>query len=197
MATAYAHDVIFGDTSTSNEVWRIQLTDLELIAGMLAAGAGITEILNFEKRPRLYYVTSTADVSTFRLVQEVEEADMSTSMDGRLHSGDYGIWVTSAKRFRYNLYRFTTPSFFQGIITVCNHFKVDFRNFIYGQIFDATGNQYALEDYQMTDYQLAMDVPDADDEDGFDPTTDEKISYFDNEEVDTFDVEGFPENNDL
>lgn len=198
MSTVESDDVIFGEATSGQEIERFPVSGLELIAGMLAAGAGITEILNYEHRPRLYYLTSTADVSPFRLEQEIEESAMAIHTVNRLKPNQRGIWVASAKRFRYNLYGFTDPSFFQGLISICDHFKIDFRTIIYGQIFDAEGNQYALEDYQMTDYQIAMDVPDLDD-DGPDyySTTEEKEAEEDENIITPLPLEGFPEDNDL
>jgi hypothetical protein len=198
MSTTESYEVIFGEATSNKEMWKINVSEIELIAGMLAAGAGITEILNYKHRPKLFYLTSTADVSKYRVEQEIEEGEMSSHMIGRLKEGQYGIWCASAKGFRYNLYAFTTPSFFQGLVSVCDNFNVDFRTIIYGQIFDMYGNQYILEDYLMTDYQLAMDVPDSDDDvPDFYSTTDEKEREGDENIITPLELGGFPENNDL
>ena len=71
--------------------------------------------------------------------------------------------MKGTKRFYYSLYAFQTNSFFQGVVSICNAFEVDFRNYIYGFPFDKFGNQYALDNYVMSPYQIAQDAPDLDD----------------------------------
>jgi hypothetical protein len=71
--------------------------------------------------------------------------------------------MKSSKRFLYNLYGFETAYFFQGIISACHAFGVDFRDYIYGLAFDAQGTQYTLYDYVISPYQIAYTVDDLSD----------------------------------
>lgn len=189
---------------SGNTMWSIQIDDIELLAGMLAAGAGIMDDLNNETNFNIersfippvgapislvnrqdehkhvqYYLDSEADVSTFRLVNGITEdlinentygkrplgssTGDSKAISGKIEPGCYGLWMHSGKRFHYSLYTFRKASFFQGIISICNTFQVDFRNYIYGLPFDIDGNQYALGGYVMTPYQFGYDAPDLDD----------------------------------
>lgn len=172
-----SYNIFLGKATTNPEnipdeiVWSLQLDNPELVAGMLAAGMGIMDDLNFEQNTS-YYIDSDADVSLFRRVTEVTEDKILSSMCGVLKSGEYGLWMKGGKRFYYSLYIFHTPAFFQGVVTICNAFGVDFRNYIYGLPFDGNGNQYAFGGFVMTPYQVGQDAPDLDDDD-FDDNPDE------------------------
>lgn len=144
-------------------IWEAYLNNLELLAGMLAAGLGIMDDINATSTTLYYYVDSDADVSHFRLLNDVpEDATRYNSLDG-LEETQYGIWLKGSKRFYYNLYAFQTNAFFQGIVSMANAFGVDFRNYIYGFPFDTLGKQYSLSGYVMAPYQVAVDPFDLDD----------------------------------
>lgn len=157
-----SYSLWLADPNSGKIAWSVQSKDIELVAGMLAAGIGIMDDLNTEQGTQ-YYVDSDADVSAYRLVDSITEGLIEANTCGRLQSGQYGLWMKSYRRFYYNLYGFTKPSFFQGIVSMCNSFEVDFRNYIYGLPFDRNGKQYALSGYVMTDYRVAQDAPDLDD----------------------------------
>lgn len=166
--------LFFSDKSNNIPIWTLQINDLELIAGMLAAGMGIMADLND------YYLDSDADVSDFRLSNGISEEDLNENSIDKLSPNQYGIWMNSSQRFKYNLYGFRTPRFLQGVITICNNFGVDFRNYVYGLPFDMYGNLEVLSGYVMNPYQYAQDAPDlndieeeeADDENITDPWSD-------------------------
>lgn len=173
--------IFLAETDSPTAIWELHFKDIELIAGMLAAGVGILSDLNSESnynhqafpddgsriasnsKSMEYYLDSDADVSDFRLDSNVMEDNLSFASVGQLANGEYGIWLRSNRPFHYDLYRFSTNSFFQGIVTICNAFGVDFRNYIYGFPFDGHGNQYALSGYVMSQYQVGQDAPDIDD----------------------------------
>jgi hypothetical protein len=173
MTTHPPYTVFFANDVDKIPVWTIELNDIELVAGMLAGGAGIMDDLNYETKGATYYIDSNADVSHFRLVNSIPEERIPENTCGKIacnngtcnvlgcpEPGQYGLWMNSGKRFYYSLYAFRKPSFIQGVISICNTFKVDFRNYIFGLPFDGNGNQYALGDYIMTPYQIAQDAPD-------------------------------------
>lgn len=152
------YTLFFAEENSQIPLWAFQSYDLELIAGMLAAGVGIMDDLNAEGNDNKYYVDSDADVSSFRVVTEVEEDLIRSNTLGKFAEDEYGIWMKASRRFYYNLYAFQTDTFFQGVVTMCNTFQVDFRNYIYGFPFDAYGNQLALSGYVMAPYQIAQDA---------------------------------------
>lgn len=162
MSSNQSYIVFFKEEKDQVPKWNIIVNDIELVAGMLAAGLGIMEELNYNTKKN-YYIDSDADVSTFRLVNTISDEDLENNSNGKLSEGQYGIWMHSDKRFHYSLYGFRKASFFQGIISICSNFGVDFRNYIYGVPFDKYGNQYALSKYVMSEYQIGQDAPDLDD----------------------------------
>lgn len=167
------YNIFFGKLDSNNNkeiLWSIETDNIELIAGMMAAGAGITTDMN-----NSYFVDSDADLSSFRKVKEVPEDEITKKSCGALESNEYGLWLKGYKPFHYSLYGFQTPSFFQGIVSMCNAFEVDFRNYIYGLPFDSRGNQYAFGGYVMTPYQVVQDAPDLDDDFDDNPDEDENI----------------------
>ena len=170
------YTVFFANAVDKDPIWSIELDDIELVAGMLAGGAGIMDDLNYETKDVTYYMDSDADVSEFRLVNSIPEEEIPENTCGKISCdenvcyvlgcpkpGRYGLWMHSGKKYYYSLYTFRKSSFFQGIISICNSFGVDFRNYIYGLPFDGEGNQYALHNYIMTPYQMGQDAPDLND----------------------------------
>lgn len=175
------YTVFFANTIDDIPIWSIEVDDIELVAGMLAGGLGIMDDLNYITKDVTYYVDSDADVSRFRLITAIGEEEIPNYTCGGVLScdntqqeeicnvlgcpkpGEFGLWMNSGIRFLYSLYTFRKASFFQGIITICHAFGVDFRNYIFGLPFDVKGNQYALSGYVMTPYQIGQDAPDLDD----------------------------------
>lgn len=170
------YTVFFANNIDKNPLWSMEINDIELVAGILAGSAGIIDDLNYETKGITYYIDSDADVSNFRLVNSIPEEEIPGNTCGKIacsngtcnvlgcpEPGQYGIWMNSGKKFHYSLYAFRKASFFQGIVTICNAFGVDFRDYIFGLPFDAEGNQYALSGYVMTSYQIGQDAPDLND----------------------------------
>jgi len=154
--------IIFATVGSRKPIWQVEIDDIEIVAGMLAAGMGIMDDLNAESK-ETYYIDSNTDVSEFRLEVDIDEEYLSSKSVNKLEEGEIGIWLKGSRRFVYSLYRFRTNGFFQGIISVCNTFGVDFRNYIYGFPFDRYGRQYSLGGYVMAPYQIGVDAPDIDD----------------------------------
>jgi hypothetical protein len=157
------YTVFFGETKSGRAIWSDTYDNIELVVGMLAASVGIINDINSNEQNTIYFIDTDADVSDYRLLKEVREEYIPKASCGVLQDGEYGIWMKSIRRFHYDLYRFRTSYFFQGIISICTTFNVDFRNYIYGLPFDSMSNQFALANYVMTPYQVAVDVPDLDD----------------------------------
>jgi len=156
-----------GSPSDEIPIWEFYVDNVEVVAGILAASVGIIEDLNAgigtltNLGTSYYNVDSDVDVSKYRVLSDIPEENIR--LDSIIPAGYYGIWLKGSKRFHYSLYIFRTNTFFQGIITICSTFEVDFRNYIYGFPFDKYGTQYALSGYIMAQYQYAIDAPDIDD----------------------------------
>ena len=157
-------------TNTSERtIWSFTTTDVELLAGMLAISAPLSHDLQYnvsgfsDAEDTDYILDTTVDISTFRIAHNVLEDDVSQESGNKLVDGEYGIWLRGARLGVYDLFRFRTNSFFQGLVSICHKFQVDFRNYIFGLPFDGYGNQYTLEDYIMAPFQVAQDAPDLDD----------------------------------
>lgn len=170
------YTVFFANNGDNTAIWSIKVDDIELVAGMLAGGLAIMDDVNYNEKGVTYYIDTDVDVSDFRLVNSIREEEIPNNTCAKIlcnntvcnilncpQSGQYGLWMNSGRRFYYSLYTFRKSSFFQGIISICNAFGVDFRNYIFGLPFDRDGNQYALSNYVMTPYQIAQDAPDLDD----------------------------------
>lgn len=167
------YTIFLSEKRFNTNIWSLDLNNVELLAGMLAVSIGIMEDVNYEvnnlksnkNNPLEYYLDSTADVSFYRLIKDIPEANVAINTPGRIKPGQCGIWLKGSRRFFYSLYVFETNSFFQGIITMCNAFQVDFRSYIYDYPFDYLNTQYTLEGYIMPQRQIAEDALDLDDVD--------------------------------
>jgi len=148
------------ETKTDEIIWSVEVDDIELAAGILAAGVGIMEDINYAANESINYIDSDVDVSSYRLLKDVEKMDMVT---GKLEEKHLAIWMQGSKRAHFNLFTFSSPSFLQGIISICTTFQVDFRNYVYGLPYDKKGNYYKLLGYSFPQYQIAEDAPDFDD----------------------------------
>lgn len=158
-----SYRIYFAEATSSFPIWELYVNNIELIAGMLAAGIGIMYELNSNSSLVQYYMDTDTDVSEFRLADNIHETRLQSVSGNKLHENEYGIWLKGRKQFVYSLYRFTSSKFFQGIVSICDTFQVDFRNYIYGFPFDKYGNQYALSNYVMAPYQIGTDTVDIDD----------------------------------
>jgi hypothetical protein len=139
--------------------WKIELNDIEILAGMLAASVGISSDMSENS----YSLISDTDVSKFLVFENITEENIKSHTCNDMDEGQFAVWMKSDKRFYYNLYKFQRSAFFQGIISLCQSFQVDFRNYLYGFPFDKDGRQYVLNGYLMTPYQVAQDAPDLND----------------------------------
>jgi len=161
--------IYLGQVDNKDQLWSLMTDDIELIVGMLAASQGILAEVHYDlsSKPNLpqvrYNLDTNADVSSYRLVHQADEDEVFKQSENRLKEKEYGIWVKSSGAYTYDLYAFKTNSFFQGFISLCNAFQVDFRNYIFGLPFDGKGNQYALDGYVMTYNQKSEDTYDLDD----------------------------------
>lgn len=155
--------VFFTEQQSNTLIWEFYVDDIEIVVGMLAVGVAITKEINDRETNKDYLIDSDEDVSNYRILVDVLEDYLTVSTINKIEGDEFGVWLASNKRFTYSLYRFRTNTFFQGIISICSTFNVDFRNYLFGYPFDKEYNQYALSGYIMAPYTDAYDVPDMDD----------------------------------
>lgn len=154
------YSVYLGKIDTDKVVWNLKIEDLETIAGILA---GTLSILKNLERIECY-IDTDADVSKFRLFDNIPEYNITKYSFTEIFSDmKYAIWMPSYNKDQYSLYTFNTSKFFQGILTICESFKVDFRDYIYGMPFDKNGIRYTLYGHTMVPYDVAEDAPDLSD----------------------------------
>lgn len=175
--------VSFGIINSDQIIWTMELDDLELIAGLLA---GTMSLLQYLREPH-YYIHTDADVSNFRLVDnvtrdQIEQYSLAEMFCNECSNGpneqfEYAVWMPSGTESRYSLYGFKTSKFFQGIFSICERFNEDYRNCIYGIPFSRSGKKYTFDGYNLVIFQEAQDAFDlsdveaeeADDENIIDP----------------------------
>jgi hypothetical protein len=152
----------FGEYNTNNLIWNSKIDHIEQLAGMLAVGTGILEDLNYQSEGKIYFFDTNVDILPFRITSHVDE-DNIKNYNCDLQRNNFGLWMKSDYRFRYNLYTFATAYFMQGVISMCASFNVDFRNYIFGFPFIKDGTKYSLYGYEMIPFVLAQDAPDLND----------------------------------
>lgn len=157
-------EVTCGDYVTGEILWKIELDDKDQIAGMVSMGMAIIWELNTTNNTNLY-IDTNIDISDYRVVNSVGEESIDSMSCGRLFENEKGIWMNSGdSRFKYSLYKFTKPSFFQGVKSISDDFNDDYRNYIYGVPFDGYGNQYTFLNSKLgNDLLIGVTAPDLDD----------------------------------
>jgi hypothetical protein len=148
----------------SKELWNIDVGDLEVLAGMLALGVSVLQDNDSDFFGE-YYLQSDSDCSEYRVAVNIREQDIPTITKSKLESGYYFLWLVFGDY--YNLFRFKTSKFIQGLISMADSFQVDFRDYIYGFPVDSQGKKYALAGYTMVAYPLValtFDLNDVEDE---------------------------------
>lgn len=125
-----------------NGTWTIKHDEKELIAGI----ASILLALRDE-------IICSADLSEFLVSMNKKQEEIKM-----IGVEDYGVWIKSYDKYFYNMYRFKSYYFFQGILTVCNAYGIDFRDYIYGYMFDKNGEQFVLNGYNMIPSTISTDI---------------------------------------
>lgn len=151
------HTIIFGKTSTDEPIWTKEYDEIELIAGILAGGTAIMDDMDDN-----YYMDTTADISDYRVINSVDEETVYKYTTFYPPPEIFFIWIRTTQ-YEYSLYAFSTDKFLQGLISICNHFEVDFRNYIYGLPYDTNGLQYGIEGYELVPYSVVWTAPQLDD----------------------------------
>ena len=112
--------------------------NIEMLAGMLAAGMS-------DALPEGAYLESDTDVSEYRLIADLSQADIPYVGGDVLREGYYGIWLSHGRGFNYSLYTFKTMEFIRGVMACCAFYEYDFLSIIRGYIFDNDNMIYILQ----------------------------------------------------
>lgn len=162
MSSSYS---VFLQRQTPNSekelVWSESYSDIDLVAGMMAASLSILSKINNDSENEAYYMDSDAKLGSYIIFRNVQLERIPDHKTRANHK--YFVWVPSEMPFHYNLFGFNTASFIQGIISICKSFELDFLDYIYEYPFDNKGNLLVLEGYRMLPYTKAIDVPELDD----------------------------------
>lgn len=140
-------------------IWSIKY-NLETIAGCIAASLPVLADMDDAGG---HYMDTDTNIDYFLAYNNVPEEAINYKSPQFLQDKEYGLWIRSENGFDYNLYRFKTSAFIQGIISVCNLFSIDFRDYIYGLPFDKNGQTYYFNNYSMVPPVLYSDAIDLDD----------------------------------
>jgi hypothetical protein len=136
--------------------WSQEFKNKEMLAGSVAVGIGILKSFNDSSRS-VYRLDTNTDLSEYRQIKNVTEEDSNQLFLSVKLRNIYGVWFKSSDRFRYDLYTFGSNKFFQGVVSMCVNFNVDFRSYIYKFPFDSNGSEYVLSGYQGNqDYRLGV-----------------------------------------
>jgi hypothetical protein len=144
-------------------IWNKQVSNKELLAGMLAIGIPVTENFNRNIENKIYIVTSTTDVSQYRVLQYIPEEELNRRACGHIMDNEMGVWCASDIIGHYHLYSFSSEVFLQGMLSLCATFETDIRDYIYGLPFDNKGVLYYIPTYIGPTNNIAFDTPDLND----------------------------------
>jgi hypothetical protein len=167
--------------NNGNIVWSQLLDDVELLAGILAAGIKLVSDLSKESNLE-YYIFSNVDVFSYRKESYFSSDRIKDYKNDKISEGEYGIWVSSEINDQYHLYKFNLPVFFKGIIFLCESFKIDYKDYIYSMPFDYMNEKYEFIGYYMLNYNgnaaIIPSIPE-DEEEEEDKDDENKLYPFD------------------
>jgi hypothetical protein len=131
--------------STKNEIWKIENQNKEVVIGMLCLWNKISTY--FIKK---YVVKSNVTLDNV-ICEKYSPENISVLSSYITEKYKYYCWTIDLNMNIYKLVGFNSVYFFQGFITLSNYFKLDFRRFLYGLIFDSDQHLYYLYNYGMTE----------------------------------------------
>lgn len=106
---------------------------VEVIAGILAGGVGNVKDYNTKLGGlSRVHLDSNVDVSSYRkaAVVPIDKINKKTNKKW-VKKGMSLIWMQSSIPFHYDLYQYKTSKFVQGILSVCNYFDKNIKDYIY------------------------------------------------------------------
>jgi hypothetical protein len=160
-----AYTLTLFDNINAKPLWADAYDDMELVAGLLAAGTSLVNTINETKKLAQYTFQSNMDLNPFLVHRDIREDDLNKTSCNALNRGEYGIWLLGSRVGRYHLYRFRKSAFMQGMVSMFTGFQVDFRDYLWGLPFNWQLKKLIMYGYIMTSDQMAIDTPDLDDVD--------------------------------
>lgn len=154
----------FIETQSYLEEWKMKGPfNPDVMAGMIIAGHMLLSVLNTNQYS---FAVTNQDVDDILEVNSIETIgpnyvlQIAILEENTYHmpgAGMYGIWVFNSEDDEGNLYWDLVEvqnmdEFMQGFITMCNAFKVDFREYILSLPFDSDGIEYDLPEYDLETY---------------------------------------------
>jgi len=157
----------------NESVWKIKITDSELLNGIIAGGQWLIKEINKyseknkynkEKVNLIWYENNKNNKkSKVEAVKyNMDEDEISTFKCVDLPK-TYGLWIKNDHNALYNLYTFNKSSFIQGVLSICNYFKYDFRDIIYGFPFNKFHEQFGMSNYLLISSSVIVNIPDLND----------------------------------
>lgn len=137
----------------------LEMDSFENVAGVLAAGIGIAADIEYEFGKKFIFETNL-DVSELRLLNNVQNIEQYID---KIDDKWFGIWLKGTWKYRSSLFTYQTDDFLTGIVWICNHFDLDYRNYIQTLPFDNLGNTYTILGDPMPQTQIGESAPDLDD----------------------------------
>lgn len=150
------------DLDNKKVITSVYLPHKETILGFVATSYPILKDLEkYSKRKVVVYASINMD--DYTMAKNIEYENIIENTLGKLKIREYGQWIKSGGT-GYNMYKFNTPHFYQGIMAICDYYNVDFRDYIKGCCFDKMGNNYSLDGYIMFNAQLYPYIEDDNDD---------------------------------
>ena len=140
-------------------LWNKSYHHPEIVAGMIAASISIL--------PKDHILSTDTDIKQYRLKTGITLDSLDELTDNSLNDLDKNwkaLWVRSYNNGYFDLYKFKTSHFIQGIITFCNSANIDFRDVIHMPIFDSNQITYTLNGYQIYPNEMVVATVNSNDE---------------------------------
>jgi hypothetical protein len=158
--------IYLSGNKVSHEIKKIEVSEIELLAGMLAISVPmLSDIkkLDQDDIDAYYLVDSNIDVSEYRIHHHIPETEISKMSRNAIKPNKFGIWIKSDMISYYDLYTFENDNFINGIITMCNTFHCDPKDYVYKFPFDNNGKYIYIEDFSSGNEISCFDAEDLND----------------------------------
>lgn len=128
-------------------LFNIESFNEEFLAGILSILSPILSDMVIKYPKDHFNIEHDGHFYKYRLITSIQSQHIKNKINEQFGDFLFYIWIRSFYTKNYSLYNFQSSDFTKGILHICDYFSVDFRNYIYSDIYDARGSYYKIKNH--------------------------------------------------